>query len=80
MKVLILTCNTGQGHNSASAALCDAFAARGIVCDKVDALSFLSERVSDFISAWHTRIYRYLPWVFKKGYGFAESHPALFDD
>lgn len=80
MKVLILTCNTGQGHNSATAALIGAFARRGVSCDAADALRFLPSGMSDFISGWHTRIYRYLPWMFKKGYSFAESHPALFDD
>ena len=65
MKVLILTCNTGQGHNSATAALIGAFARRGVSCDAADALRFLPSGVTGFISGWHTRLYRYLPLMFK---------------
>lgn len=79
MKVLLLTCNTGEGHNSCSAAILEACERRGIPCDKADALSFLSERTSEFISHWHTRIYRHVPRLFCSGYGYAENHPSLFD-
>ena len=80
MKVLILTCNTGEGHNSASAAIQEACARRGLLCDTADALRFLSERTSEFICNWHTRIYRHLPKLFGSGYGYAEAHPSIFEE
>ena len=79
MRVLILSCNTGGGHNAVSAAIQEAFAARGADCETRDALAFLSERASEFICNWHTRIYRYMPGAFKAGYRFTENHPALYD-
>ena len=78
MRVLILSCNTGEGHNSCAAALKEYFTAHGRDCDVADALSFLSDGLSQFISHWHTRIYRYLPFLFRGGYRFAEEHPAVF--
>jgi len=49
MKVLILSCNTGQGHNSAAKAVKEQFDSRGIYCEIKDALSFASKRVSRYI-------------------------------
>ena len=80
MKILILTCNTGEGHNSASAAIQEACLLRGDTCDTMDALSFLSQRTSEFICKWFTRIYRHVPKIFGTSYGYAENHPALFDE
>ena len=67
MRVLILSCNTGEGHNSCAAALKEYFTAHGTDCDVADALSFLSDGLSQFISHWHTRIYRYLQFLFRGG-------------
>ena len=61
MRTLILSCNTGAGHNSCAKALQETFTAHGEVCDIIDALQFISERASQFISNWHTRIYLYAP-------------------
>lgn len=46
MKVLILSCNTGEGHNSSASALREAMLRQGIECDKVDTLSLVSDNVS----------------------------------
>ena len=37
MKVLILSCNTGQGHNAAGKALKEEFLKRGAECKMLDA-------------------------------------------
>jgi len=50
MKILILSCNTGEGHNSSAKALKKEMDARGIVCDVADTLSLVSEFVSRSIS------------------------------
>lgn len=72
MKVLILTGNTGEGHNSASAAVAAALTARGDECVTADALAFLSKRTSEFICNWHSRIYRHIPFAFNIGYKMVE--------
>lgn len=80
MNVLILSCNTGQGHNSCAAALSEECAARSIPCTTEDALRFISPAASRFISNWHVRIYRHAPGLFRVGYRAAEEHPAQFHE
>ncbi len=80
MKALILSCNTGEGHNSVSYAIQEAFFAHGQTCEIVDVLSFLSKRASKFICDWHVRIYRHIPSAFSRGYRFAESHPGVYEE
>lgn len=40
MKVLIMSCDTGEGHNSAARALVGAFNRRNIDCTLIDPLVF----------------------------------------
>lgn len=80
MKVLILSCNTGEGHNSCAAALEEECRNQNIPCDIEDALRFISPEVSRFISNWHVRIYRHAPGLFRVGYRAAEDHPAQFHE
>lgn len=75
--VLILSCNTGQGHNSCARAIGEALEARNVPFQIQDALEFISDRFSRFICGWHVRIYRYLPWSFRMGYRFSETHPGI---
>lgn len=79
MRVLILSCNTGQGHNSAAAAIKEALTENGIICDAEDALRFISDNISELISEWHVRIYRYMPELFKLGYKYADKHRGVFE-
>ena len=53
MKVLILSCNTGEGHNSAASAICSHLVGSGIECTIKDALTFLGKRASDRISDFY---------------------------
>jgi len=46
MKVLILSCNTGEGHNSCAKALKMAFDRNGIECHVEDTLALVSETLS----------------------------------
>lgn len=50
MKILILSCNTGEGHNSSGRALKAALINKGIECDLRDTLALRSERLSRFVS------------------------------
>ena len=72
MKVLILSCNTGEGHNTAAKAVATALTSYGDHCEIADALAFLSEKMSDFICGWHVRIYRRMPFMFNTGYKVVE--------
>lgn len=50
MKILILSCNTGEGHNSSGKALRAALHNKGIECDLMDTLAIRSEGLSKFVS------------------------------
>ena len=78
MKVLILSCNTGEGHNSTAAAIQEAFVNQSIPCDVRDALAFQSSHTSEFIRWGHVFVYRYLPKLFGIGYRFEENHTPRF--
>lgn len=73
MRILILTCNTGGGHNAVAAALTQSFQAQGASCDVMDGLGFISKKASKFVSKWHTRFYRRYPKLYKAGYMSAEE-------
>lgn len=80
MNVLILSCNTGGGHNSCAKAIAAELQSRGHTCRIDDALAYVSEGTSRFVSNWHVRFYRYFPKLYNKGYAYAGSHPASFDE
>ena len=80
MKVLILTCNTGEGHNAVAEAVRQVFSAAGTDCDVTDALAFLSEWASEAIAGFHTGLYRHMPGAWKKSYQYLEQHPAALDE
>ena len=80
MNALILTCNTGEGHNSVSAAVREALLARGQNCEIVDALSFLPSGASEIICGVHVGMYRHMPKAYKTGYRKAETRPMSFEE
>ena len=76
MRILILSCNTGGGHNSAAAALKEYFDSKEIFCEIRDALAFDSRFKSDIISKGDILLYKKAPKLFGWGYRFAENHPS----
>ncbi len=64
MKVLILSCNTGQGHNSAGLAVKEELQRRGIPCEMKDALSFARGHASKTISGAYIGIAKKAPSLF----------------
>lgn len=74
MRFLILSCNTGEGHNSAAKAIKDSLADIGISSEIMDSLSFWSPATSKLISKGHVFLYRNLPKLFGIGYRFEENH------
>ncbi len=75
MKVLILSCSTGGGHNSAAAAVCEYFEKMGSQCDIVNALDFLPKARAEFISRGHELAYKYAPHLYGAGYRISEMIP-----
>lgn len=71
MKVLLLSCNTGEGHNSAARAIKEQFDAREIPCVIENALGFASERFSEYICNTYVKITLHTPklfgWSYKVG-------------
>lgn len=79
-KVLLLSCSTGQGHNSCAQAIKEYFEGKGLICQVKDAFDFISDRFSEFMSWGHSFIYRYIPGLFRTGYGYSEKHPGVFHE
>ena len=77
MSTLILTCNTGEGHNSCAKAIKEVYDSHGEPCEIVDALIFVSEWFSGFAHRVHTSMYQKHPKVFKVGYVFTQKHNGL---
>ena len=73
-KVLILSCNTGGGHNSAAKAIKECFEEHGAECEIFDTLALFSKGVSDAVSKGHIFVYRHLPRLFGATYRFEENH------
>lgn len=78
MRILLLSCHTGGGHDSAAEAIGAHFAERGIACDIHDALLFVSKAHTQILSKGHFFMYRHLPTLFGIGYRFEEKHPPRF--
>ena len=79
MKILILTCSTGGGHNSAALALKNFFETKNIECDIADFLGFGKDFVNDIICNGHVFIYRHAPKLFELGYKFSEIDTKVRD-
>ena len=65
MKILILTCSTSEGHNSAASALREYFQAKGIESSVVDTLSLVNTAVSKtasdvYLFSTRTKMFRFL--------------------
>lgn len=80
MKVLVLSCNTGGGHNACARAIREQFQSAGDICDIADAVGFCSKSLSQFITWGHSTMYRHFPRLFSFGYEFSEKHPGILKD
>ena len=64
MRLLILSCNTGEGHNSTAKAIIQAAESDGAVCEMKDALSYWPAGTNSFICGGHVFLYRNAPELF----------------
>ena len=68
MKVLILSCDTGEGHNSAGAAVAGALTQRGIESHVFDPLVLAGKYAERFVSGAYTTIMKKAPSAFNALY------------
>ena len=78
MKVLIMSCDTGEGHNSAARALVGAFNRRNIDCTLIDPLIFRGRKASEIVSASYTAMLRKAPALFGIIYTVQRESCPLF--
>lgn len=78
MKTLILSCGTGQGHNSCAQAIKECYDNENSYCVLEEALNFISPSFAKFICWGHTTVYRHLHSLFTFGYKYFEKHPKMF--
>ncbi|MCM1182125.1 MAG: glycosyl transferase [Roseburia sp.] len=64
MNILILSCNTGEGHNAAARAVEEAALARGHEVRLVDMMSLVGERVSRLIGGGYVNVAKNTPLLF----------------
>ncbi len=80
MKVLILSANTGGGHNSVAMALKGRFEEIGDECVIEDCLSFVSPSVSRLVSTGHNALYKYLKPINSLGWKICIGNRASINE
>lgn len=76
MKILVLSCSTGQGHNTAASAVMEALSARGAECTLLDPFSLKREQLAKRVADAYVRNAVYAPALFGALYklgGFISS-------
>lgn len=76
MMYLLLSCNTGGGHNAAARAIAGEASRRGIDCEITNALQFVPKTVETVIEKGHVFAYRKIPKIYGRGYLLQEQHPS----
>ena len=78
MKVLVLSCFTGEGHNSAARAIIEELNSRNIECELNDPVSFASKRMHHIVSTYYNNMIKKRPSAFgllyKAGEVYSSTH------
>ena len=64
MKILILSCNTGEGHNSAGKALAEYARSHGDSAEFMDIMMLGGKRISRFVGGGYVSVVKYAPGFF----------------
>ena len=64
MKVLLLSCSTGEGHNSAAHAVLNALENRGAECELSDPVAFQSDRAKKMVASAYNNLIKRAPSAF----------------
>ena len=73
MHILVLSCNTGGGHNSAGSAVIERLKACGHSGERVDFLALAGEKVSDVVCGDYVGVVKNAPAVFGVTYGVGRA-------
>lgn len=73
MHVLILSCNTGGGHNSAGSAIVESLLTHGHTGERIDFLALAGEKVSELVSRAYVGMVKMIPAVFGVTYGVGRA-------
>ena len=76
MKILILSCNTGEGHNSAAKAIGEALERQGVEYEIKDSLAFASESFSKQVCKAYIKLTLNLPKAMGATYKMAENNKS----
>ncbi len=72
-KILLLTCGTGEGHNSAASAVAEALGAQGVETVRRDPISFAGEKAKKAVSGVYNQIIKKTPKMFGAIYKAGEA-------
>lgn len=72
MNVLVLSCNTGGGHNAAAAAIAEALQRSGHTARRMDFLALGGKRLSDVASGIYIEMVKLAPALFGVVYGLGD--------
>lgn len=64
MKILILSCDTGEGHNAAGRAVREAAALRGHQVDMLDMFLLSGKKTAHAVGGAYVGIVKHMPWLF----------------
>ena len=76
MKVLLLSCSTGEGHNSAAFALQEELESRGVDCVLADPVAFGSEKARKAVANTYNNIIKKVPAAFGMLYKVGDWYSA----
>ena len=71
MKVLVLSCSTGGGHNAAAKAVYEALCGRGIQAEFMDAFQLTGENTAKRVGNFYVRTVQHAPAAFGAAYRLA---------
>lgn len=71
MKILILSCNTGEGHNAAGRAIREQLLADGHEAVLLDYMKLASEKTSRVVGQTYVKVAKNVPWLFGAAYRIA---------
>ena len=73
-KILMLSCSTGEGHNSAARAVQSVLEKEGVACVMADPVAFQSKRMEHLVSALYNNTIRKRPQVFGAVYKLGDIY------
>lgn len=80
MKVLIMSVTAGEGHNSTAKAMRNEFERRGVECEILDTINYVSPVIATFIAEGYLLITEKAKYAYQLGYGLAEKRKNILKD